>query len=240
MKNILSPLSVSILIMLSSCYHVGGTKIKGNGNVIEEPRDVFPFERLKVDGVINVVLIPGSKESVKIEADQNLLPYIHVFNNGKTLIVDTDDNIDFKFTKGEVYITFVNLSEIKHDGVARIKSTEGIHASKFVLNSNGVGSINLEIYCDKLEANLDGVGSIKLSGRASVFDLRNSGVGSVDAYHLESEYADVTNTGVGSTEVFAKKEISINSSGVGSVKYRGDAVVTKLNANGVGSVKKVN
>jgi len=82
------------------------------------------------------------------------------------------------------------------------------------------------------------VGNVSLVGKIGKADIDNSGVGRLDAYDLHNEILKLKAAGVGKTEVYASKEISIKSTGVGNVYYKGDAVITDLNVRGVGKVKK--
>ena len=239
MKKIVIPtvLILSIYVVFTSCLSPG-FKIHGNGRVIEENREVYEFRKIKIDGVVNVHLIQGEKEEVRVETDENLQPYIHVYTTGNTLVLDTEDGRDYKFTRNEIYVTFVNLEMIEMDGVGNLKCADPLNIQSLTMEKDGVGSADILINCEELKIKQGGVGNLNLSGNANIFELRNTGVGSVNAYNLVSNYADVKNTGVGSTEVNANKEISIHSTGVGSVKYRGSAVIKEINASGIGSVKK--
>ena len=235
MKKSIIPILVILFTFFTSCN--SSAKVRGSGDVIQEIREVSSFDKIKIDGVVSVILIPGNEEKVIVETDDNLQPYIKVYRNGSTLIIDTDED-DFKSTKNNVYITFIKINEVIHNGVGSVKTDGIINASSFYFKNDGVGSAEIEIKCDDLIAKQGGVGSLKISGYTTHLELKNSGVGSVNAFNLTADYADVNNSGVGSTEVFANKELNIKSTGVGSVKYRGDAVIKSIEASGVGSVKK--
>jgi hypothetical protein len=231
--------SIAQCLMFTSCFSAH-PKIKGSGNVVSETREVSAFDKIKIDGVVNVILVPGSTENVVVETDSELQPYIHVYNNGRTLVIDTDPDKDLKFTKNNVYVAFEQLHQIMHHGVGSIKSEGKLVTTDLFIENKGVGNAELSVLCENLEIRQTGVGSLDIEGFTTTLILKNTGVGSVNAYHLDSEYAEIENKGVGSVSVLAQKEISIHSSGVGSVKYHGNAQVTSLHASGVGSVKKTN
>jgi hypothetical protein len=69
--------------------------------------------------------------------------------------------------------------------------------------------------------------------------MHNTGVGTIEAAGFEADLLRVENTGVGDVEVNARREISIHSSGVGSVRYKGLATVKEMRNSGVGRVRKM-
>ena len=237
MKKIVVPIIIFTYVIVTGCYS-SGVRYKGNGNITEENREVFEFNKIRIDGVAEVILTQSDKEEVWVETDENLQQYVHIYNSGNTLVVDTED--DVKFTKNSIYISFKKLNEIDHNGVGSTKTGDFISTDKMYIEADGVGNTDIQINCEQLTVHQTGVGSMKLKGRTTNLDLKNTGVGSVNAFSMEADYARVENSGVGSTEVMVNKEISVNSSGVGSVKYKGDALIKDINSSGIGNVKKVN
>ena len=137
-----------------------------------------------------------------------------------------------------IYITVKDLEKLRVDGVGHVKTTNLLQLKDLDLRVNGVGNVSLEIEADKLDARLNSVGNISLEGKIANAKIDNGGVGKLAAYDLENEYLEIRASGVGKTEVYASKELSIRSSGVGNVYYKGDAVITDLNIKGVGKVRK--
>src|SRR5215216_4960063 len=72
--------------------------IEGNGKMVTRDISVSSFDVLKASGMYELKLSQGSKESVKIEADENLQEYFTVRNDGNKLVIDMDKmkNKNFK------------------------------------------------------------------------------------------------------------------------------------------------
>src|SRR5690242_12023987 len=64
--------------------------IEGNGKQVTRDVAVSSFDALRASGVYQLKLAQGNKESVKIEADENLQPYFDVHNEGNKLVIDMD------------------------------------------------------------------------------------------------------------------------------------------------------
>jgi hypothetical protein len=69
--------------------------------------------------------------------------------------------------------------------------------------------------------------------------MHNTGVGAIEAAGFEADMLRVKSTGVGNVEVNARREISIHSSGVGSVRYKGSAAVKEMRKSGVGGIRRM-
>src|SRR6188768_975997 len=85
-------------------------RIEGSGNVITKEFPVKSFEELNASGVFNLLLSQGDKESLKIEADDNLMDLFIVENEGSTLKISMKKNSNFNSKKHlRVYVTFKTL-----------------------------------------------------------------------------------------------------------------------------------
>ncbi len=217
---------------------VSAQKVRGNGNVIRQTRDVTPFTSLNIGGVFNIFLSQSNQEKLMIEADENLLEYIETSVRGGELYIEMDD-VEIKESKKlNIYITFKDIDAMNIHGVNTVTSEQKLTFDELDIERAGVGNTELELDCNYLFVHSSSVGTIKLSGKAEEVKLRNSGVGSIKAKDLITQKLELNNSGIGSVSVYADETIEINSSGIGSVTYSGNAKVNKLNASGIGKVKK--
>ena len=72
-KNYYSVLfsAIALCFLLTSCAWAGG--IKGDGNLVSEDRSVSDFDAIAVGGAFILILTQGSDESLKLEAEKNLM-----------------------------------------------------------------------------------------------------------------------------------------------------------------------
>ena len=233
-------LAVFSLLFVSVTRPAYAQKVSGNGNVVVQERSVASFSAIEIGGVLNAYLTQGDVEAVTVEADENLLDLITTEVRGNTLVVGLKRGVELKKAKQkDVYITLREIDELEISGVVHVESTTPLVTEELELEVGGVSQTSLEIRCDYLEAEANMVGSLELRGEVREAEISNGGVGSLDALGLQVDKLTIENSGVGSAEVQARDEISITSSGVGSVRYRGDAVVKELSTSGIGKVKKI-
>lgn len=228
-----------LVIFTTLIYPALAQDVKGNGNVVRQERNTDSFSAIDISGVFHVYLTQGDTESVFVEADENLLDLIETINQGSKLVVRLKKGVEIKKAKRkDVHITLRNIDELEVSGVVHVESTTPITAQQLELNIGGVSNTDLDLRCDYLDVRSNMVGSLTLRGSVKEADIENNGVGSLKAFDLQVDKLTLRNSGVGSAEVTAQEEISINASGIGSVRYKGDPIVKELESSGLGKVKK--
>ena len=82
-------------------------KIKGSKIVTIEQKEVAPFENLEIEDNIDVVLVKGEKNSLEIEADDNLHGVININSSANTLRLTTSKDVS-GFKKFSVKVILTN------------------------------------------------------------------------------------------------------------------------------------
>jgi len=205
-------------------------KIEGSGKVITKDVAIQPFDQLEASGVFNVVLTQGSKESLKIEAEDNLQALFEVKNKGSKLMVDMKKDSHFNSKKKmTVYITFKTLKSMDLKMVGNVSSQGNLNFSDLSLANKSVGSVDLALNAQKLDISNKSVGNLKLSGKAENAIIRSNSVGAIKASDLLVQTMDIDNDGVGGAEVNAVKELKVRDSFLGKVKNAGSATAKRIN-----------
>jgi len=205
-------------------------RIEGSGNVITKDFTVKSFDELIASGVFNLQLSQGDKESVKIEADDNLMDLFIVENEGSALKISMKKHSNFNSKKHlKVYITFKSLKSMNLSMVGGTSSDEKLKFVDLKLKNQSVGSVSLNMTLQTLNMENQSVGSVKLEGSAENAIVKNSSVGSINAGNFVVQKMEIDNTGVGSATVNAEKELKYSDSFLGKVSNRGNATVKKKN-----------
>ncbi|HYV54016.1 MAG TPA: head GIN domain-containing protein [Chitinophagaceae bacterium] len=225
-------IACSILLLATTVFSQKDkeTKIEGSGNVITKDVTIQPFDQLEANGVFNVVLTQGNKESLKIEAEDNLQALFEIKNEGSKLMVDMKKDSHFNSKKKmTVYITFKNLKSMDLKMVGNVSSEGNLNFSDLSLANKSVGSVDLALNAQKLDINIKSVGNLRLSGKAENAIIRSNSVGAIKASDLLVQTMDIDNDGVGSAEVNAVKELKVKDSFLGKVKNAGSATAKRIN-----------
>lgn len=228
-----------ILTCLTGMFFVGLAQaqqkqetIEGNGKTVTRDVAVSSFDELKASGVYELKLSQGDKESVKIEADENLQQYFNVHNDGNKLVIDMEKlkNKSLKHAdKMKVYVTFKKLKEMDLSMVGNVASDESLSFDDLNLNNHGVGNVDLALSAGKVNIENTGVGNVKLKGKATEAMVKNTGVGSLLAGDFVVQTMNIENTGVGHAEVNAEKDLKVKDSFLGKVNNKGNANIRRMN-----------
>ena len=239
MKNILI-YSAIVALFLTDCTLIFADKrMKGDGNVTVEQREVTAFDKINIGGVFNIYLTQGDTESVEVEIDENLQQYVKVYNKENTLYLNIDKGINWgKATRNNVYVTFKNIDDITVGGVCSVKTTNILNLENLKLVLNGVSNCSFELKCNQLDAKLSGVGNTEIAGEAYEFTAIQDGVGKLKANELKAAIVSIKNSGVGSAQIYASEELTMKNTGVGSIYYSGDAVIKSIESGGIGKIRK--
>jgi len=178
---------------------------------------------------------------IKVEADDNILPYVVTRMEDGFLVLKLKDHINFVNTSGiKVYITTNKIEELRLSGSGNVTGKgKFTGADKLKVKVSGVGKLDMEVNTPEVEAEISGSGSVRLAGETRNEQVRISGIGSYTGDDLKAESVKVKISGAGNAKVFADKGLDVKVSGVGSVYYKGAATITQQVITGSGSVHKM-
>ena len=232
MSRILFISALGLLFSSASKAQNDRETIEGNGKLVTRDVPVKSFSELKANGVYELKLTQGDKETVRIEADENLQEYFTVTNEGSKLIINTeklrDKNLKGK-VKMKVYISFKNLKNLEIATVGSVQSENQLAFDDLDFKNKSVGNVNLKLTANKFNMENKSVGNVELSGKAEVVTVKNNGVGSLDASDFIVQTMDIENSGVGNAAVNAQKTLKVRDSFLGKVSNKGAATARKMN-----------
>lgn len=233
--------SPSMLTMFNDGDSFIGPGERGSGNVISETRAVSNFDRIEISYPATVLVSQGSKESLKIEAEDNLMPNLktEVRNGRLEVFYRREGNKHVNPTK-TVRITIVvkDLSDVDFSSAGEL-IVEKLETDSLDVSLSGAGNVELEdIQVRALSMSLSGAGSATASGVADDLQLSISGFGDFKGGDLHNKDARVEISGAGSATVWVDDELDAQVSGAGSVSYYGSPTVTRQ-ISGVGGVDRL-
>jgi hypothetical protein len=233
--------SLGLLILAVGCS-IPLNSITGSGRMTTETRSVSNFDGVTLAGFGDLTIIQGDSESLTVQAEDNILPYITTQVANGTLVIGYDTRYGSDWIRPTQPIKFnlalKNLNTLELSGAGNIQSAS-LTSDQLVLRVSGAGNIKI----DKLEAkelttSLSGAGNLNIAGQAASLDSRLTGLGSLQAGNLKSQSAKVTISGAGSATMAATESLDVTLSGIGSVEYYGNPKVTQK-VSGIGSVKSL-
>lgn len=212
MKKIHLPLLAVIALFVSGCWWPG---IRGNGQIKTEQRPVTEFSDIQAGGMYEIEWHPGAP-SLSITTDENLLPHIENRVEGKSLRLDSRDQIH-PTKRIKVLVTSPTLTGASLSGAVRFNATQ-LSGPKFYLDTSGACRISLAGNVDELLAEM-------------------SGATKLEAEDLHTKSADLTSSGASKAAVHASETLRVSISGAGKVTYYGKPKQVSKDVSGAGSIK---
>lgn len=216
-----------------------GERIQGSGKVIQENRDVRGFSAVHFAGSGDLSIRQGNEESLSIEADDNILPYIRSDVENGILMIGFRRGVSISTSSPIRYtLTVKELDELEVSGSGKTR-TGPLRSQDFRAHLSGSGEIRMdELDAATLRADISGSGNMEIPGKISRQEIHISGSGRYYAADLESQSADVSVSGSGDCTLRVDQSLSAHISGSGSVEYYGNPSVTKR-VSGSGRVHRL-
>jgi hypothetical protein len=211
----------------------------GSGNIVKTTREVSDFHAVDISYPGEIVILQGNTESVKLEAEDNVLPGLQtkVRNGTLEIFYDAENGKHVNPTK-PVKITIVvkNLDDVQFSSAGEL-TIDGVITDELDFGLSGAGKVTIaDIETKDLKLDLSGAGSMDATGTADKLDVNISGAGSFNGGDLHSQTAKVNISGFGSATVWVDDELDANVSGAGSINYYGSPSSVTKNVSGLGGV----
>ena len=212
--------------------------VVGSGNVVSERRDVGDFNEVVLSGVGHVNITQTGSESLTIEAEDNIMPLLTSEVLGNSLRLGTEPGAHFSPKRPIRYtLTVKDLSAIRISGAGNAEMA-ALGAPSLRLELSGAGNMTVTgLAAESLEVSLSGAGNATCAGEVRSQDVRISGAGSYHGDDLASNTARAVISGTGSAHLRVSEQLDARVSGVGSIVYSGNPVVSK-SVSGVGRVSQ--
>jgi hypothetical protein len=205
-----------------------------------QSRSVSGFNAVASAGPFNVYIKLDGNESVKVDADADVINDIETVVEGNTLKIRFKDRESRyrNIHKADIYVEAKSLEALTNSGSGGIKVDGMISANDFKAVLSGSGNISASVKSGDLHATISGSGNIKLSGSAGDADFVITGSGEISGKDLRTNSIKAVITGSGNIYVEAEKAITAHITGSGSVMYSGNASNINSFTTGSGRVTR--
>jgi len=225
-------LIILVIISAASCIRLVG--FSGSGNVITEERNISGFDSVSVSSGINLIIEQTGSESLKIEAEDNIVPKIITkVTNGKLNIMYKPWTLDFI-----VYLNVSDLNTISLSSGSTLNCKE-LNTEKLKVNLNSGASGEIKVKVKELDTALTSGSTLKVQGDAGKQEVKLSSGVTYDAENLVSKIAEVKVSSGAAATLNVSDSLDVNISSGGSVKYIGSPRIISNISSG-GSLENLN
>ena len=231
------------------------------GNVVTETYPIKSnYTAISVTNMIEVVLLDAPKNSIRVETDERLMPYLQIVVKNGVLALNFDDqreverlrkrNLNLADTR--VYVSARGVDTFTASGMSEFEADMPIAASTITISASGMSSIDFErvecktfslsisgktevdaqLQADKCDLSVSGMSEVDLEGRTDRLSLRLSGMSEVSLDELHARTAEVYVSGMSEAEVNASESITGGVSGMSDLTTFGSANVNVSTSGG--------
>ena len=213
---LLGGVTVALLYQFDVFGGTSGSSTTGSGVAKTQIRDVPAFHSVTLAGGNNVVVQVGGRQSVVVEADDNLLGRVTTRVQSGTLVIG---NTPGRFTTKSpmsVVVTLPALNELTLAGGGNVVV-------------NGVKTQSLRV-------TLSGGGNLTASGTAGALGLTLSGSGNMWFTRLVANHVNALLSGSGNMFITAITSLNASIPGSGSITYAGNPQQVTRSVTGSGAI----
>jgi hypothetical protein len=219
----------------------------GSGNVVKESRTIKGIDGVSVSHGMNLILTQSQSESLEIEAEDNVIPYIETMTSGSNLTVRFRDRFPgihfFQPTRPiMIHLSMINIQRVDLSGGSSLDSGE-INTSRLELNISGGGRADIkQLQTEELDADLSGGSQGEIAGKTGETRLYMSGGSGLRAGDLECTLLKTHISGGGSLRIntFKADELDANLSGGSHATIGGKIGKIHLDASGGSNLDAAN
>jgi len=241
-KSLLFTLPLIAMVLMSCQFgsvnvNLNREMIDPSGTLKTETREISGVERVSLQDFGDLTILQGDSESLSIEADDNLLPYLQTEVNGQELVLKIKDGYEFT-NEATIHYTLKvkNLNRVSVAGAGNV-TAEKLSVGDMALNIAGSGNIKIaDLQAANLRSDASGTGNFDLKGKVASQALTINGAGNYACGDLQSDEGTVTINGAGNVTVWVVNKLDITVNGFGNVNYYGSPRVSQ-NITGGGGVK---
>jgi hypothetical protein len=216
--------------------------VRGSGRVTEEERPVSGITGVELATFGDLTIEVGDEEELRIQAEENLIPYFETEMRNGTLVIKQRQNVRIvSYKPVNFYLTVKEkeLESIEISGSGDVRAPD-LEAERFSITVTGSGDLRMEdLEAGRVKARLTGSGDLRMGNLdADTLDVRLSGSGDTAMDDLSANTLEVGMTGSGSLDIdggeVERQDVTITGSG--SYRARGlESVEADVRLTGSGS-----
>ncbi|MGQ1786712.1 MULTISPECIES: head GIN domain-containing protein [unclassified Saccharicrinis] len=185
-----------------------------------QQRNIGTFNEIYAGKGINVTLIEGDKESLKVEIENGELTDVITNLKGRKLEIKLKTKI-YKNVGVQVYVTYKTIKAIHTGTGSFVDANNTIYAENLDLKAGTGSTIILDIDTKTVSSNLSS-SKIELVGKTGYQDVTTNTGGKYIADKLESKETFVKASTGGTAWVTATDKLEAKTSTGGKVTYSGE------------------
>jgi hypothetical protein len=210
--------------------------IFGDGNITKEIRSVDEFKNLNVSGNFTIYFTQDAVQSVRLEADNNIIEHLVIKTEDETLIIKSNSVV--KSNNLDVYISSPSLKNITLTGGSNFKTQAKVVMDEIKITANGGVDLYIQGNFSILDLFLNAGSDATLSGNCNNFYVQANAGSRLKAKDFIAFDANISASAGSNIEVNATTTLSVEASAGSSVYYYGNPELKNINTSSGANLQK--
>lgn len=224
----------------SKNYSLGREWRKVDGTTVKYEYE--DFNEIKISSYLKVFIEEDDEYEITLKGDEDDLEDIYINQRSGTLEVKHRD-YDWGWWEEKawtrdvaIYIKMPKLEALELLGACKA-NVSGFNNRDMDFTLTGASEVNASISPDYLNIDIKGASEINLEGNARKIRADVAGASKLEALDFKTDYAELDVKGASKARLYVNEELSVSSSGISSVTYKGNARVS-ADENGLSTIKR--
>lgn len=227
-----------LILLLAGVFSFSNSVHADENDPFKKNITIKDVNKIDITIACKMYLQQSQNESLKIEADKDILEKLDIVQKDSTLYIESDCvHNDFKEWNVKIYVSLKELKKLDIGGAVKLRNNGVLKGEKLNIKISGAADLDLKLDVKKLLADFSGAVNADLEGRADYVVMDMSGASKVDADELITQAFYLDFSGFGKAAIHAEKVLKVDMSGMGVVKYSGNPQKIKTETSGLGKIK---
>ena len=210
----------------------------GSGNLETEEYAFANFIRVEISSAFQFEIKQSSSYSINVTADDNLIDYVQVSQDGETLKIRLGAAPSFRLVTLRASVTMPRLNGLTVSGASRgtvsdFTPTEGLN-----ITVSGASRVEGDFTAGDIGFDVSGASTVRLEGSADDMVAVVSGASTFNLGDFTVNNADVNVSGASTGTINLDGRLDANVSGASTLLYIGDPVMGTINVSGASTLRE--
>lgn len=228
------------LLILVTFFSINSFAVPGNEK--NETRNVKNFRAIKVSSGIDLYIRMGDRESLKIEADADVMDDIITEVKDGTLRIymkRRNSLFNWSFNESEkVFVTVKNLEEIEASSGSDVESENTLEGDNLEIKASSGSDVKLDVYYKTVSLKASSGSDARISGKAKTFIAEASSGSDIKANGLKVAIAKLKASSGSDINVTVTDELYARASSGSDINYYGNPGIKNTDTSSGGDVNR--
>ena len=212
-------------------------QLEGSGNPVTQEFDYENFTAVNVGNSCKLEITPGDAYSVSVTIDDNLVEYLVVEEERRSLRISLQPDQRYSNVTFEAKIVMPDLQSVSLEGASQGAVSGFQELESPILVVAGASKLTGDLQATNLNVTAEGASTVQLSGSADNVSVTASGASTVDLAEVAAGYGVVEAEGASEVTVQVNGQLDAQSLGASQVYYLGDTTLGMISESEGGTIE---